>query len=122
LRGHGVSPLWPLADLTLQGIGFLYYWPTLLALVSRAAPARLKSTLMGCAFLSLFFSNTLIGRLGGFYESLGPAAFWLGHAALALTGAALAAATAGPLSRALGVGERLKPGMLDAELRPGPAA
>ena len=38
----------------IQGIAFLYYWPTLLALVSRAAPAKVNATMMGVAFMSLF--------------------------------------------------------------------
>jgi POT family proton-dependent oligopeptide transporter len=101
LGGGGLSPLWPVADLVLQGIAFLYYWPTLLALVSRAAPARLKSTLMGAAYLSLFASNTIIGRLGGLYETMTPTAFWLMHAAIAAAGAALAMTVGRPLKRIL---------------------
>ena len=99
--GAGISPLWPLFGFSLQGIAFLYYWPTLLALVSRVAPARLKSTLMGAALLSLFVSNTLIGRLGGVYESMTPLAFWLMHAAIAATGALLATTAGRPLQRFL---------------------
>ena len=101
LGGGGLSPLWPVADLILQGIAFLYYWPTLLALVSRTAPARLKSTLMGAAYLSLFASNTIIGRLGGLYETLTPTAFWLLHAAIAAAGAVLAMTVGRPLKRIL---------------------
>ena len=62
-----------------MGISFLYYWPTLLALVSRAAPAKVNATLMGLAFMSLFISNNLIGWIGGFYEKMTPAAV-LGNA------------------------------------------
>jgi POT family proton-dependent oligopeptide transporter len=72
------------------GVGFLYYWPTLLALVSRAAPHRLKATMMGCVFLSLFVSNNIIGWIGGFYEHMSPARFWGMHAAIAATGGAIA--------------------------------
>ena len=99
--GGRVSPLWPLAAFTLQGIAFLYYWPTLLALVSRVAPSRLKSTLMGAVFLSLFISNSIIGRLGGFYEAMTPTMFWLMHAAIATAGAVLAVTLRSPLKRAL---------------------
>jgi POT family proton-dependent oligopeptide transporter len=82
--------LFPAVYDVLQGVAFLYYWPTLLALVSLAAPRRLKSTLMGVAFLSLFVANTTIGRLGAYYERLGPTSFWTLHAGLAATGALLA--------------------------------
>ena len=53
------------------GIAFIYYWPTLLALVSRTAPAPVNATLMGIAFLTLFVANNLIGWLGRYYDSDG---------------------------------------------------
>src|SRR6266550_4168629 len=55
-----VHPLWPFLYSAGLGISFLYYWPTLLALVSRAAPAKMNATLMGLAFMSLFIANTLV--------------------------------------------------------------
>jgi POT family proton-dependent oligopeptide transporter len=85
-----VSALYPVLYDVLLGVAFLYYWPTLLALVSRAAPAGLKSTLMGVVFLTLFLSNITIGRLGALYESLTPVEFWALHAAIAATGGILA--------------------------------
>jgi POT family proton-dependent oligopeptide transporter len=72
-----------------MGIAFIYYWPTLLALVSRAAPARVNATLMGFAFMSLFISNNLIGWLGGFYEKMSPAGLWAMHAASGAAGGSL---------------------------------
>jgi POT family proton-dependent oligopeptide transporter len=65
-----VHPLWPFLYSAGLGISFLYYWPTLLALVSRAAPAKMNATLMGLAFMSLFLANTLVGWIGGFYEKM----------------------------------------------------
>ena len=73
--GAPVHPIWPFLYSAGLGISFLYYWPTLLALVSRAAPAKVNATLMGLAFMSLFISNNLIGWIGGFYEKMGPASF-----------------------------------------------
>jgi proton-dependent oligopeptide transporter, POT family len=96
-----VSVLVPIAYDVLLGIAFLYYWPTLLALVSRAAPAGLKATLMGCAFLSLFLSDITLGWLGSFYEHMTPAMFWSLHAAIAATGGILAMVLARPLGRIL---------------------
>jgi POT family proton-dependent oligopeptide transporter len=80
----------PLIYDILLGVAFLYYWPTLLALVSRTAPHGLKSTLMGCAFLSLFVSNVTLGRIGSFYERMTPVQFWALHAGIAATGGVLA--------------------------------
>jgi POT family proton-dependent oligopeptide transporter len=96
-----VSVLYPIAYNVLLGVSFLYYWPTLLALVSRAAPPRLKSTLMGCVFLTLFVSNITIGWIGTFYERMTPAEFWAIHAAIAATGGLLAIVLGRPLTKAL---------------------
>ena len=70
-------------------MAILYYWPTLLALVSRAAPPRVRATLMGTVFLSLFIANFIVGWLGGFYERLSPLQFWAMHAAIAAVGGVL---------------------------------
>ena len=99
-----IDPIWPLVSCVALGIAFLYYWPTLLALVSRAAPAKTNATLMGVAYMSLFVSNTLIGWLGGFYEQLGPVAFWAMHAAIAACGGLLIMLFGRRLSRALQAG------------------
>jgi proton-dependent oligopeptide transporter, POT family len=74
----------------------------LLALVSGAAPSRIKATMMGCVFLTLFVSNMTIGRLGTLYEAMGPAEFWAMNAAIAAAGGALAMLLARPIKRVLG--------------------
>lgn len=99
--GERIHPIWPFLYCAGQGIAFLYYWPTLLALVSRAAPAKINATMMGIAFTSLFVSNNLIGWIGGFYERLGPLAFWCLHVAIAATGGLLVALFGRKLTRAL---------------------
>lgn len=81
--------VWPLLYCILQGVGFIYYWPTLLALVSRCAPAKVNSTMMGICFLVLFVANNLIGWVGTFYEQMSPLAFWAMHAAIAAAGGVL---------------------------------
>ena len=96
-----VHPIWPFLYSATLGISFLYYWPTLLALVSRAAPAKVNATLMGLAFMSLFVSNNLIGWIGGFYEKMTPAGFWAMHAAIAAAGGLLVLLFGRRLSRAL---------------------
>jgi POT family proton-dependent oligopeptide transporter len=80
---------WPVLYCAVQGIGFMYFWPTLLALVSRAAPPRVNATMMGSAFLTLFVANNLIGRIGTYYEQMSPVAFWTLHAAIGGTGGIL---------------------------------
>jgi proton-dependent oligopeptide transporter, POT family len=96
-----VYPIWPFLYSAGLGISFLYYWPTLLALVSRAAPAKVNATLMGLVFMSLFISNNLIGWIGGFYEKMTPAQFWAMHAAIAVCGGLLVVLFGRRLSRTL---------------------
>ena len=91
VAGIGVSPgkvpwVWPVLFCAVQGIGFMYFWPTLLALVSRAAPAKINATMMGVCFLTLFVANNLIGRIGTYYEKMTPTAFWALHAAIGTAG------------------------------------
>jgi POT family proton-dependent oligopeptide transporter len=78
--------LWPFLYCAIQGVGFMYFWPPLLSLVSRAAPARINSTMMGLAFVVLFVANNLIGWIGTFYERMTPIAFWALHFAIGATG------------------------------------
>ncbi|WP_295999382.1 peptide MFS transporter [Rugamonas sp.] len=96
-----VPVLVPVAYDVLLGVAFLYYWPTLLALVSRAAPPRVRSILMGTVFLSLFIANFMVGWLGSLYERFSPLEFWAMHAAIAATGGVLALVFGRRLERAL---------------------
>src|SRR3954454_22980521 len=82
--------IWPFLYCAVQGTGFMYFWPPLLSLVSRAAPPRINATMMGSDFLVLFVANNLIGYIGTFYERLGPLAFWALHAGIGGVGGVLA--------------------------------
>ncbi len=101
MASNRTNVLVPIVYDTLLGIGFLYYWPTLLALVSRAAPASVKATLMGAVFLTLFIGNSIIGWLGSFYEHMTPAGFWAMHAGISAVGGVLTLGLRRPLLRAL---------------------
>ena len=96
-----VSAIFPVVYDVILGIAFLYYWPPLLALVSRAAPTGLKATLIGAAFLSLFVSNLIVGWVGTYYEHMPPAAFWLLEGGISALGSVLAYLLATPLNRIL---------------------
>jgi POT family proton-dependent oligopeptide transporter len=117
-KGAPVSAIWPVLCAMGMGVGFLYYWPTLLALVSRTAPARVNATMMGISFLSLFLSNNMIGWLGGFYEKMSPASFWLLHAAIAATGGLLILLFGRRLSSELnrGTAQPLRPSAMTIEV------
>ena len=93
--------VWPFLFCAVQGVGFMYFWPPFLALVSRAAPPKINATMMGGAFLVLFVANNLIGWIGTFYEQLGPSAFWALHAAIGGAGGLLAFAFSRTFGRLL---------------------
>jgi len=96
-----VSVIWALICYFGMGVGFLYYWPVMLALISQTAPAKINSTMMGAAFLSLFAGNVLMGWVGSFYEQMSPAAFWAFDGAIGFAGAALMIALRRPIMAAL---------------------
>ena len=96
-----ISMLWPVLLYGLNALGFLYYWPTMLALFSRAAPAAVNATLMGVLFFSLFFANVLIGTFGGWWETMTHARFFAFHAALALVPCAIVVLLSRPFGRLL---------------------
>jgi POT family proton-dependent oligopeptide transporter len=84
-----IDPIWPALYCIGLGVAFVYYWPVLLALVSRGAPARVNATMMGIVFMSLFVSYTLMGWLGSLYERMSPSGFWIMHAAIGASGGLL---------------------------------
>jgi POT family proton-dependent oligopeptide transporter len=101
-----------------MGIAFLYYWPTLLALVSRSAPASVNATMMGVAFLTLFVANNFIGWIGQFYEKIGPTSFWVMHAAIGAIGGVLVMLFGNRLHKVLATAEEqpLRPSAMTLEV------
>lgn len=94
----GKIPLaWTLGFYLLESIGYLYYAPIVMALYSRSAPAAVNAIMVGVYYLSLFAGSMISGRLGGLYERLTPARFWLLHAAIVTSGALLILLFARPL-------------------------
>jgi POT family proton-dependent oligopeptide transporter len=83
------SVLWLLSTTFVFTIGELYLSPIGLSLVTRVAPARIVSTMMGVWFLSYFFGNYLSGFLGSFWESM-PREDFFGMLCLLGIGAGLA--------------------------------
>jgi len=81
--------VWPVLYCAIEGVAFMFFWPTLLALVSRAAPAKINATMMGATFLTLFVANNLIGRIGTYYEKMTPSGFWMLHAGIGAAGGLL---------------------------------
>lgn len=97
-----VAAGWAIAGWLIMGLAWMYYWPTTLAIVSKAAPPAVASTLMGVAFLSPFVGHVLAGWVGSYFDQMSPSAFWALDAAIALTGALVILLLRKPLQRGLG--------------------
>jgi len=85
---NGVSWLWLLAYFVVITVGELYLSPIGLSLVSKIAPARLISMLMGLWLGTSFIGNFIAGWLGSFWNSMDKAQFFLMIAAVAGTASA----------------------------------
>ncbi|HLM75625.1 MAG TPA: oligopeptide:H+ symporter, partial [Polyangiaceae bacterium] len=75
-EGKG-SMIWPFACTAMLTVGELYLSPVGLSLVTKLAPGRMVSMLMGMWFLSNFFGNYLSGYIGTFYEKWPKESFFL---------------------------------------------
>ena len=84
--GERGSVAWLMGTVLILTIGELYLSPIGLSFVTKAAPARIVSTMMGIWFLSSFFGNYLSGFLGTFWERMPREAYFLMLIALGLGG------------------------------------
>jgi POT family proton-dependent oligopeptide transporter len=96
--GGKLSVFWALAGFFGMGVAFMWYWPITLTLVSQAAPAKVNSTTMGGAFLSLFAGTVIMGWVGSFYDQMSNAAFWALDGMIAFAGMLITLAVRRPLS------------------------
>jgi POT family proton-dependent oligopeptide transporter len=80
------SVAWLLGTVFILTMGELYLSPIGLSFVTKVAPARIVSMMMGIWFLSSFFGNYLSGFLGTFWERMPREAFFLMLTALGLGG------------------------------------
>ena len=99
-----VAVWWAIAAYFGMGTAFMWYWPTLLAVVSRAAPPKLNATMVSATYLSFFAGITIMGWVGSFYGEMGKVAFWAVDAAIGFAGALIVWLIQRPLSNRLGAG------------------
>ncbi len=71
------SLLWLALTTWIFTMGELYLSPIGLSLVTKVAPAKMLSMMMGMWFLSSFFGNYLAGYIGTFYEKMPKDAFFM---------------------------------------------
>jgi POT family proton-dependent oligopeptide transporter len=69
--------MWLVITTWILTMGELYLSPIGLSLVTKVAPARMLSMMMGMWFLSNFFGNYLSGYLGSFYEKMPKEEFFM---------------------------------------------
>jgi POT family proton-dependent oligopeptide transporter len=81
--GAKASPLWLVGYFTIVTIGELHLAPVGLALISRLAPPRVLSLMMGLWFAATFPGDVLGGWLGGFWSTMDKAHFFLMIGAMA---------------------------------------
>ncbi|MGB9369241.1 MAG: peptide MFS transporter [Xanthobacteraceae bacterium] len=86
--GGKASPLWLVAYFVVVTLGELHVGPVGLALVSRMAPARVLSLMMGLWLAASFPGEILGGWLGGFWSSMEKMSFFLMIGAVAAVGGA----------------------------------
>jgi POT family proton-dependent oligopeptide transporter len=99
-----VSIWWLFSCMVILTIGELYLSPVGLSLVTKLAPARMVSMLMGMWFLSSFAGNYMAGYLGTFWEKMPKADFFLILSLLAFGAGIGMFAVLRPLKRAIGHG------------------
>ncbi|HZA02796.1 MAG TPA: peptide MFS transporter [Hyphomicrobiaceae bacterium] len=80
------SVAWLMGYFVLATIGELHLAPVGLALISKLAPARMTSIIMGIWFATTLPADILAGYLGGFWSSMAKANFFLMIALIAALG------------------------------------
>jgi POT family proton-dependent oligopeptide transporter len=92
LAGQGTGPeerrsaAWLLGTVVILTMGELYLSPIGLSFVTKVAPARIVSMMMGIWFLSSFFGNYFSGFLGTLWERMPHEAFFLMLTGLGISG------------------------------------
>ena len=99
--GDEASWLWLFAYFVVITIGELYLSPIGLSLVSKVAPVRMVSMMMGVWLATSFVGNFLAGYLGSFWSSMDKTSFFLMIAAVAAAAAVIIWALHWPLRAVL---------------------
>jgi hypothetical protein len=96
------SLMWLTGSTFLLTIGELYLSPIGLSLVTKLAPARMVSMMMGMWFLANFAGNYLAGFLGGFWEKWPKELFFTVLASIAIGTGIVIILLLKPIQKAIG--------------------
>lgn len=94
--------LWLLGSTFMLTMGELYISPIGLSLVTKVAPAKIVSMMMGVWFLASFFGNYVAGYIGMYYDRIPKDEFFIFLATLALIPGVLFVVSHKKLTRSLG--------------------
>ena len=104
--GAQVSPWWLVLTYLLHTLGELTLSPVGLSAMTKLAPARVSSLMMGVWFLGASVGNFLAGRIASFYEVLELPAFMGLVAAIAIAAGIVFFFIAGPFKKMMAAAER----------------
>jgi POT family proton-dependent oligopeptide transporter len=99
--GGKANWLWIAAYFVVLTIGELYISPTSLSLVTKVAPARVLSMMMGVWLATSFTGGFLAGYLGSFWSGMAKSDFFLMIAIIAALAGTAIMAVAGPVNAVL---------------------
>ncbi len=84
--GEKIGLFWPVMFHILNSLAFANILPVSLALFAKVAPKSISATVIGLYYLAFFSANSLVGWIGGWFETMPVATFWLIHVASAAVG------------------------------------
>ena len=87
--GEKIGLFWPVMFHFVNSIGFAHMLPVSLALFARLAPKQINATVIGLYYLAFFAGNSLVGYVGGWFETMPASKFWLIHMGFAATAGAV---------------------------------
>lgn len=102
--GAKANMLWLAICIAIMTVGEIYLSPVGLSLVTKVAPVRMVSMLMGVWFLASFLGNYLCGYLGTFWEKMPKESFFMLLSVLSIGSGAGILLVIKPLKRAMSRG------------------
>lgn len=88
-EGEKIGLFWPVMFHIVNSIAFAHMLPVSLALFARLAPRQINATVLGLYYLTFFAANSLVGWVGGWFETMPVTQFWLIHMGLAAVSGAV---------------------------------
>lgn len=104
------SLFWLVASTAVFTAGEVYLSPIGLSFVTKVAPARIVSMMMGVWYLSSFIGNYMTGYLGTYYETISHTAFFVMLTSIAVLAGLLLFVMAKPLDKIVGGHDRQSAG------------